>query len=737
MRSRAEVSQARVAAVREVRRFEREAASPKEVSAFILFKFVTDLTSGFTRRIIDVQYRQEHLTRRNISHTLKICGACLCVSVVVGMVVYLCLFASRQGRDRQYAWFYASMLWLGVDVCFLSSVVVLVQHVLLPSLAIADLNAAIRHVNAKIGPYAKRQVTFATEEEAPNLPVIQEHNEQQTRAARAFNAAQFIYVSHRLASVYPKSEASRIVRKYSTVWPRGCAHLQDTVGGASDRSGNERLDREGGCGALAACMSLLALLLRLPLLLQQSLFRALSTFTSGVLLFVHIYLYNMFPALVVLPLYTVLILWLLAKWRSHIIQSQRKNTIIAVKPLEIDLEAGRSDGVTPLPTIEDVPHCDCDCEEKDEVPAEQLPGDVISEMSADMSNFDRAIVRDVLRSMAEEVDSRGLTHVLDDNQAYFSTIDTISRAVDQFMESPEVLALNNIDAALSTIVFPEAEVLANLNLVMSVLDNSKEGEGSLPHMSRYSIDCVNTLTEMPIGSVSNTGLSFDEWSRAIEYKRLSVGQIKSKVTKKGYRDDDVETFYPAGQLEDDDCTLTSEVKLSLGRGGSVEIASGVVEEDTSQPSRSSPVRAAENAMAVQVVKRILDIAVQSSLDANTTDVGGSKDSSGGSSPPSPASEACRRSGGSSTPACLPVHRKDELLSDVKRIVLLSKWKNKKKDPAAGDIDIEGDEVNIVPVFSAWCDNVMNELNSHDAQKDGRKLKTNRCPGQGRECGITG
>ena len=65
-------------------------------------------------------------------------------------------------------------------------------------------------------------------------------------------------------------------------------------------------------------------------------------------------------------------------------------------------------------------------------------------------------------------------------------------------------------------------------------------------------------------------------------------------------------------------------------------------------------------------------------------------------------------------------RTGELLSDAQKILQLSQLKKKKN--ISEDYDDEPDsDVNILPVFSAWCDDVLLELNSDDHIDRTRKL----------------
>jgi hypothetical protein len=608
-----EISKIRHATIEELKCFEKYHVSSQSISNRILFLFIKDLTSGITRKIIDVKYQQEHMKRRETHYLLKIFLTILFVGLSIGMLVYLYLFARLQDQDRQQAWFYSVLLWLGLEVFFLSSAVVMVQHVIIPSFIIADFNAIIHNLSndkaSKKPSFGKSQVTVLAEETI--FGILQQY-QQPPPMSPAFNAATFVFLSQRLAMSYPHSQAGNIIFKYSTVWPRGSNRLL-----MRDEEGQRT------CCCSSGFRSILFLMLSLPLQVQESLFRFLSTVLIGVLIYIHVYLYNMFPALVVGPFYVALFIWLIvvvrARKKRNKVKSRKANTVIQVRPR--DVEAGPSclqatddtnillqkqppevskrsvRFLSPTVTMEDDEH------NSNVVDMDTNASTMLTLMSTNMSSYERFIVQDVLKAAVEEVHERGMDYFIDDKRAYFRIIDTIADTIEQ-TKSPVEDMLHTIDAAFSSILVPEEEALSNLNSVMSILETTKEG--SMQLLDRNSIDSVNSFSQVSNFDI-NTGLSFDltepipedknehDCEHDATSKLQTIDDNDGDNIEDGDNNEDDAKFYPAGQLEEDELTVTSagrkspgvaqmqsshHSKLASEHGQSCELVSIVIEEQS-------------------------------------------------------------------------------------------------------------------------------------------------------------
>jgi hypothetical protein len=242
------------------------------------------------------------------------------------MVAFLYWFALRQDHDRRRAWLLSSLVWLAADAVLFSTVVVIFQHIALPSLGAKDIHNIIHNL---FGSHATGLNTAENDSSSKSFSVSVTGNSASATRTRCnssnapppFNAAAFVYLSHRLAMQYPRATASAIVLKHATVWPRGSHHHR---GQSSDARS----------WVSSVFYPPLCLILSLPLLLQDAMFQLLSTVVSGAMIYVHIYLFNMFPALVVLPLYAVLCVWLVCLLRARCRRREKLNSGGAVFEVE-------------------------------------------------------------------------------------------------------------------------------------------------------------------------------------------------------------------------------------------------------------------------------------------------------------------------------------------------------------------------------------------------------------------
>ena len=282
-------------------------------------------------------------------------------------------------------------------------------------------------------------------------------------------------------------------------------------------------------------------------------------------MYVHIYLYNMFPALAACPLYAAILLWLIyllyVRRKRNKVNARNTNTIIEVKPL--DLEAGGGNGgggVVRLQKKETskksvtfrVPDAESSGHVTD---LNSCPSAVLSLMSVNMDNYERYIVQDVLTDAVTVVHLRGMDYYIDDSQTYN----------------------DNTKAVVE-------DTLTNLDSVMSVLEANYES--SLEPFSRNSICSVHSITHVPNFN-SKPSLSI-EFSENISEEPDSRVESKLRTSGDGDGDGDDETFYPACQLEEDELTFNSQIRSSqqsiqvTTQGQSCELVSILIEEKASE-----------------------------------------------------------------------------------------------------------------------------------------------------------
>jgi hypothetical protein len=89
--------------------------------------------------ILDHKDRQDTERRSQVEGWKKVFVSVLLVTVSVGMLFYIYLFAMRQSKSRQDAWFSSFQVWLFFEIFISSTGLVLVEHVLIPLWSMKDL----------------------------------------------------------------------------------------------------------------------------------------------------------------------------------------------------------------------------------------------------------------------------------------------------------------------------------------------------------------------------------------------------------------------------------------------------------------------------------------------------------------------------------------------------------------------------------------------------------------------
>jgi hypothetical protein len=118
---------------RELEFFENPWVDEVEKRKRLIFLFVKDLLDGINGSILDVKDRLDNSKKLKVTYQLKVLTSLFLFGMSFGMLFYIYLFAMRQTATRQNAWFNSFITWLMFEICLVSSMMVLTQHVLIPS----------------------------------------------------------------------------------------------------------------------------------------------------------------------------------------------------------------------------------------------------------------------------------------------------------------------------------------------------------------------------------------------------------------------------------------------------------------------------------------------------------------------------------------------------------------------------------------------------------------------------
>jgi hypothetical protein len=229
----------------------------------LMFLFLKDLSHGVSGGMLSTKAERDSsvaTSRRarldGVSPWVKMQGWVLVGVLDSGMLFYVFLFAMRQTHSRQSAWFQSFMMWLGFDFFVAATAGVVFTHLLLPLYVLADVSklkekvlgdlmafrekyleresAAPRDLEegsgSGTGPgCGSRAASAAAVSVSGSLGVGgeekkgakgEDEGEKRKEDPPSFNAAKYLFVSWRVASLCRELPESRLVLEFSTPWPK-------------------------------------------------------------------------------------------------------------------------------------------------------------------------------------------------------------------------------------------------------------------------------------------------------------------------------------------------------------------------------------------------------------------------------------------------------------------------------------------------------------------------------------
>jgi hypothetical protein len=264
------------------------ARSDKEKGNRLLFLFQRDLLPGVSGKILESKGQRDNIAVKAVSWQTKAAGWTFICLLDVGMLFYILLFAVSQTVHRQGAWALSFVMWLVVEILFVSSATVMFTHVFVPSLIMDDVKKikqkladSIRGFNSSV---RKRRGAQGADAEGPE----------------AFNAASYLFVSARLAQEWSDLREAQIIAQFRTPWPKQSYQRETDVSQGYSKK-YTALYRS----ASVIAIFFLTNLLNIPPAFQDMVIHMTTTGAIGYTTLLHIDLYEVFPALVILP--TVLV----------------------------------------------------------------------------------------------------------------------------------------------------------------------------------------------------------------------------------------------------------------------------------------------------------------------------------------------------------------------------------------------------------------------------------------------
>jgi hypothetical protein len=318
--------------------------SEREQNKRVLFHFQKDLMAGLNEQILETQDHRESIIGLARSSSAKlVCSLFLGVEHL-GMVFYVFLFGLTKDSPHQQAWAQSFVMWLVMEIVLFSSMMVLVNNILLPLLTMKELGAVRLKVVQAISEYDRRLRRHGKDDSAMDPEGKAEF--QPGDSAWSFNAAKYFFVSHRLARACPELAAAKMVLQYVTPWPRQ-SYLHAAQAMTSKYSKKY--------SAIVTAIQQIALFflfsfLSSPTQIQDMCIQILSTVMFAYVAVLHLQLLAIYPVLVVVPsLLVIAVVYVLIQQKRHTPSMTIKHDTDASAPLHHKLQPHQPSPQRPEP----------------------------------------------------------------------------------------------------------------------------------------------------------------------------------------------------------------------------------------------------------------------------------------------------------------------------------------------------------------------------------------------------
>ena len=258
--------------------------SKRERGKRLLFLFQRDLLPGVSGKILETKANRDTETQKEVTLTTKVCGWSYVVILNSSMLFYIFLFALQQTSVRQQAWLQSFLMWLVMQIFLIAPTVVYITHVLIPSFTFKELKKIKNYLIQSFKNHRKRQKR-RTEAQS-----TAEENQD------AFNTAEYLFVSYRIAKFYPDLLESKVILNFATQWPVQTYNRQKDI--SKEYKGSFKAIQSG---ISTLIVFLITNSIDLPPSLQDMIMDMVSTVSIGYTILIHIQLYQLFPVLVIIP----------------------------------------------------------------------------------------------------------------------------------------------------------------------------------------------------------------------------------------------------------------------------------------------------------------------------------------------------------------------------------------------------------------------------------------------------
>ncbi|RYH30188.1 hypothetical protein EON65_05910 [archaeon] len=295
----------------------------REKSRRLLYLFQKDLMPGICGQILESKDMRDNVKVKSVPGLAKTLAWTFLLVMNAVMLFYIYLFAVSQDEYRQTAWAQSFALWLVAEIFLISTCMVLVMNVAIPSVIMKDVQAIKTKLVGSLVEYHRQlQNDHQQDQKVDKMSKQSAQQFESNESSSKFNAAEYLFVSYRLAQTFMQLKTAKVIAHYQTVWPRqSYQHVADV-----SRSYNRSFT------AFTRSASIIILffvsnLLTVPITLQDMVVHAVTTAAAGYACLLHLQLYTIYPVLVVAP--TLCILMVIHFFlQSHKTQQEGLHTLL-------------------------------------------------------------------------------------------------------------------------------------------------------------------------------------------------------------------------------------------------------------------------------------------------------------------------------------------------------------------------------------------------------------------------
>ena len=286
-------------------KFKTEYLTEKEKGKRLMFLFQKDLMPGISGQILESKGQRDEVIVQGVSRSAKILAWIFLGLLNTCMLFYVFLFAVSQDPYRQRAWAKSFGMWLVMEVIVVSSFMVCFMHVFIPTITMKDVNKIRTKLIDSVAKYHrlmadKDKHQLSSKEKLKDGHLIEDEAKGDLGEEidpEEFNAAKYLFLSYRLANMYPDLKVSQIIRQFSTPWPKQSYHRSTDMSKQYNRK----------FAALKRSVSMVAMffltnLLTVPMQVQDMIMQVLTTTATGYTILLHVQLYKIYPVLVAIPM---------------------------------------------------------------------------------------------------------------------------------------------------------------------------------------------------------------------------------------------------------------------------------------------------------------------------------------------------------------------------------------------------------------------------------------------------